>query len=864
MSSGMGLPVPRFHQISQMVRRMDPDSPTIPDLCRLDIHHHNLTGPHIGYNRRQRMERTDQFSSLLSYFQPAVAWLGLIGCLSIVLIFNSASWWNGDFSAKKVLVAYTAPFIFSTTWLSMKTYKHFFCPSRSRGWYVELSDDWEPLSTTLAHLEWKIEEKIGSNGSLRSNSMRVSTTDDAKGGYSVLGWVITRPPKASRRSGYRDVSSLAEAEARDINEMGQSRLTQDLASMASIVSELKYTPEDTIPGIAAGLRNAFNSHKTKPLEFRLMQLRKLYWGIQDNEAAIIQACKEDLGKPTYETYLSEIDWCKNDIVFVTQNLPKWVKDEAAPDIPLANKLLSPKIRKDPLGAVLIIGTYNFPMNLSITPFVGAIAAGCTAVLKPSESAPSVAKVLQHIVETTLDASCYSVVQGGVPETTALLNEKWDKIFYTGGVNVAKIIAKKAAETLTPVTLELGGRNPAIVTKNADVRLAAKRLLWGKVMNAGQVCISQNYIMVDKEIVDAFIAEIKVVLKQFFPNGVKESEDFARIVNVRQWSRLKKMLEDTKGKIVIGGDMDESQRFLEPTVVVVDSPTDPLVADESFGPLLPILPVEDLDTAIRIATEVHRTPLGLYPFGNKVETERIMREVQSGGVSVNDAWTHGIIPTLAFGGVGDSGQGAYRGKSSFDCFSHRRSVTTTPSWMEGLLDIRYPPYKGKLATYKRMSELKPDFDRHGKVKLGLTTYILSLGAGSKTGGLVREALGIPKSTDILDHIHSLPQPAQDEAQTAIRAIERAAMIEQEAQPGLTELMTYLEGRGVKMGLCTRNFDAPVTHLLQTFLPTHTFVPIVTRDFRPPKPDPAGILHIAKAWGLEDGADGLIMVGDSMDE
>ncbi|KAI4195429.1 MAG: hypothetical protein LQ346_003448 [Caloplaca aetnensis] len=516
-------------------------------------------------------------------------------------------------------------------------------------------------------------------------------------------------------------------------------MTQDLASMASIVSELKYTPEDSIAGIAAGVRNAFNSHKTKPIEFRLMQLRKLYWGIKDNEAAIIQACKEDLGKPTFETYLAEIDWCKNDIVFVTQNLHKWVKDEAAPDIPLVNKLLSPRIRKDPLGAVLIIGTYNFPMNLSITPLVGAIAAGCTAILKPSESAPGVAKVLQHIVESSLDASCYGVVQGAVPETTALLNEKWDKIFYTGGVNVAKIIAKKAAESLTPVTLELGGRNPAIVTKNANVRLAAKRLLWGKIMNAGQVCISQNYIMVDKEVVDAFIAEIKVVLKQFFPDGVKESEDFGRIVNVRQWSRLKKMLEETKGTIVIGGDMDESQRYLEPTVVLVDSPTDPLVADESFGPLLPILPVEDLDTAIRIATEVHRTPLGLYPFGNKQETERIMRETQSGGVSVNDAFFHGTIPTLAFGGVGDSGQGAYRGKSSFDCFSHRRSVTTTPGWMESLLDVRYPPYEGKLAKFKQMSELKPDFDRDGKVKFSLVSYMLSLGAGSKTGGLVRYAV-----------------------------------------------------------------------------------------------------------------------------
>ncbi|KAI4136198.1 MAG: hypothetical protein LQ341_005792 [Variospora aurantia] len=512
-------------------------------------------------------------------------------------------------------------------------------------------------------------------------------------------------------------------------------MAQDLAAMAAITTELKYTPVDTIPGIAAGVRNAFNSHKTKPLEFRLLQLRKLYWGIVDNEAAIVQACKEDLGKPAFETYLSEIDWCKNDIVFATQNLPRWVKDETAPDISLSNKLLSPRIRKDPLGAVLIIGTYNFPVNLAITPLVGAIAAGCTAILKPSESAPTVAKVLQHIVETSLDVSCYDVVQGAVPETTALLDEKWDKIFYTGGVNVGKIIAKKAAETLTPVTLELGGRNPAIVTKNANIRLAAKRLLWGKTMNAGQLCISQNYTIVDKEIVDAFIVEIKVVLKQFFPNGVKESEDFARIVNGRQWSRLKKLLEETDGKIVVGGDMDESRRYLEPTVILVNSPNDSLIKEESFGPLLPILPVDDLDTAIRIANEVHRTPLSLYPFGNKQETDRIMLETQSGGVSVNDSLFHACIPTLAFGGVGDSGQGSYRGRGSFDCFSHRRSVITTPAWMERLLDVRYPPYEGKLAKVKQTSELKPDFDRNGNVKLDPVSYLL-LGAGSKAAAFGR--------------------------------------------------------------------------------------------------------------------------------
>lgn len=246
-------------------------------------------------------------------------------------------------------------------------------------------------------------------------------------------------------------------------------------------------------------------------------------------------------------------------------------------------------------------------------------------------------------------------------------------------------------------------------------------------------------MVDKEILDLFIAEMKVVMKQFYPNGSKNTDDFGRIVHGRQWSRLKKMLDETKGRIVMGGDMDESQRYMEPTVVIVDSATDPLVAEESFGPLIPILPVEDLDTAIRTAGEVHRTPLGLYPFGNKGETDRMMMETQSGGVSVNDALFHGTIPTLPFGGVGDSGHGAYRGKSSFECFSHRRSVTTTPGWIEGLLDVRYPPYEGKLATLKKMNELKPNFDRDGKVKFSLVSYILSLGAGSKTEGIVRYAV-----------------------------------------------------------------------------------------------------------------------------
>ncbi len=265
--------------------------------------------------------------------------------------------------------------------------------------------------------------------------------------------------------------------------------------------------------------------------------------------------------------------------------------------------------------------YNFPIQLSLGPFIGAIAAGCTAVLKPSEVAPASAAVMQKIILESLDRSAYTVVQGGAPETTALLEEKWDKIFYTGSGTVGKIIARKAAETLTPVTLELGGRNSAIVSKNADPRLAARRLLWGKILNAGQVCTSQNYIIVEKDILPAFLAELNAAMKEFYPEGAKASPDYGRIVSDRQFRRLKGMLDNSRGKILLGGSMDEKERFIEPTVVQVDDLDDSLIVDESFGPLIPVYAVDDLNDAIKAANQVHSTPLAIYPFGTRNETDQ---------------------------------------------------------------------------------------------------------------------------------------------------------------------------------------------------------------------------------------------------
>ena len=390
---------------------------------------------------------------------------------------------------------------------------------------------------------------------------------------------------------------------------------------ASKMPSFEHTSMDKIAPTCATVRQTFLSHKTRPLEFRIQQLRKLYWAFKDNADLIEEACKKDLGKSQFETYLTEISWVMNDCVWMANNVERFAKDEKPSDIAFTNKFMGPRIRKDPLGTALIIGAYNFPIQLTIGPLIGAIAAGCTAVIKPSESAPYAAAVMQKIMAESLDPTCYTCIQGAIPETTALLDEKWDKIFYTGSETVARIIAKKAAETLTPLTLELGGRNPAIITKHADPKLAAKRLLWAKTLNAGQVCVSQNCTFIDRELVPAFIQETKNALKEFYPNGPRNSPDYGRIVNQKQFQRLKKMLDSSNGKIVVGGTMDEEDLFIEPTVVQVDSIDDALLRDESFGPLLPILPVTDLDEAIKIANEIHDTPLGTYAFGTKAEMHK---------------------------------------------------------------------------------------------------------------------------------------------------------------------------------------------------------------------------------------------------
>ncbi|CAK7263540.1 Hexadecenal dehydrogenase [Sporothrix epigloea] len=481
----------------------------------------------------------------------------------------------------------------------------------------------------------------------------------------------------------------------------------------------------------------FRTHRTKNLEWRKVQLRKLYWAIVDYTPRLAEALQRDLNKSLFESMLSEIDFVKNDCLFLLSQLDKLAADERlkSPDVPLAFAAAGLRTRKEPLGAVLIIGAYNYPVNLLLCPLVGAIAAGCTAVVKPSEVAPNVAMVLQQIIEERLDNDAFFVVNGAVPETTALLNFRdlgqlgqidgeergWAKIFYTGSRQVARIVASKAAATLTPVTLELGGRNPAFVTDKAKIELAARRLLWGKTMGAGQVCMSANYIMVQRNVIDAFVQSLKEAHKTAFPNGARNSE-LSRIVNARHFARLKKMLEDTKGRIVLGGEMDEKTLFMEPTAVLVDSLDDAMIQQESFGPIFSILAVDNLPSAIHIANQIDPTPLALFSFGSKEENAQVLREVNSGGASLNDSYMHGSSNTVAFGGVGHSGTGAYRGRASFDVFTHRRTVAETPTWMEGLLRVRYMPYDWKKRRLVELLDPKPDFDRSGRINKGLTYWL----------------------------------------------------------------------------------------------------------------------------------------------
>ncbi|KAH7326026.1 Aldehyde/histidinol dehydrogenase [Stachybotrys elegans] len=513
-----------------------------------------------------------------------------------------------------------------------------------------------------------------------------------------------------------------------------------MASNNDTIPAFAPTAVDEIPVLVDTARSTFRTGRTKDIQYRLVQLRKLYWGIVDNTHLMEEALMKDLGKCAYEANISEIDWCKKECIDLIDNLETWAKDDKVVGVPLHFRIMNYRIRHEPLGVVLAIGAYNYPFQLLLVTVAGAMAAGNCVIAKPSESSPHSAMVIDKIFREYLDPDCFACVNGMVPASQRLLDCKFDKIAFIGGNKTGTIIAKKAAETLTPVLLELGGCNPAFVTRNANIKLAARRILFMKSMNAGQICLSHNYVLVERSVLSPLIAALNEQLRTFMPKGTKASPDYARIVNKVQFDRIKKMLDSTRGRIVLGGKMDESQLFMEPTAVLVEDIDDPVVVEETFGPLFSIIAWDRLDDAINIANKIDPTPLALFAFGSDEENKKILDNVTSGGATCNDSFLHSQINAAPMGGVGSSGMGNYHGYYSFKAFSHQRTVCNVPYWADRLLNVRYMPYSmPELRRFQRMSHKRPNFDRNGKVIKGLGYWIrvvLGLGGKSATGSLMR--------------------------------------------------------------------------------------------------------------------------------
>ncbi|CAG8597458.1 6950_t:CDS:2 [Ambispora gerdemannii] len=474
---------------------------------------------------------------------------------------------------------------------------------------------------------------------------------------------------------------------------------------------LEYTNAEDLPEIVADLRKTFSKNLTKPIAYRKQQLKQLYSLIEENEELIFDAVAKDFRKPRTEAWIGETALLKADIIEFFNKLDEWTKPQIV-ETSIAYKFNKCYIAKEPIGTVLIIGTWNYPVLLALAPFVGAVAAGCTAICKPSEVATHSAKLLGELFPKYLDHNAYRIVQAGPEGTVKLLEQKFDHIFYTGSTVVGKKIMEAAVKNLTPVTLELGGKSPAIVANDANILLAAKRIIWGKIYNCGQTCIAPDYIICEKSVQTALLESIPKVLEEFLGDDIKQSKDYARIVNHRHFDRLQKMLLSSKGKLSIGGDSDRNDFYIAPTVLADVPKDDSLMQEEIFGPILPIVVVDSIDEAIEFVNN-REIPLALYPFtSSKKLAKHILDNTQSGGACVNDCILHFAIPTLPFGGKGNSGMGNYHGKKSFDTFTHERSTLETPYYVERLLGSRYPPYTNSKVWFLRLLlNVRPNFPRN---------------------------------------------------------------------------------------------------------------------------------------------------------
>lgn len=451
-------------------------------------------------------------------------------------------------------------------------------------------------------------------------------------------------------------------------------------------TENAWTPVDEIESIVADARATFDSGRTRDLDWRLGQLEAAIRMLEEREKDITRALKEDLGKPELEAYGAEVAYCAAEAKLLMKNLRKWVRPEKV-STPIVTQPGKSRIYKDPLGVVLVISPWNYPFQLGLVPVLGAIAAGNCVVLKPSEVAPATSALFTDLLPRYLDPHAVKIVEGAVDETTALLKERFDHIFYTGNGTVGRIVMGAAAKHLTPVTLELGGKSPCIVDEDVDLEVAAKRIAWGKFYNAGQTCVAPDYILVDERLHDRFVDKLVETVKKFWSDDPQKSEDYGRIINRRHHKRLMKLMDS--GEAAVGGTGDEDDCYIAPTVLTGVEPDSAVMQDEIFGPILPVLKIQGADDAVRFINERDK-PLALYVFSrNDDYAQQILTRTSSGGATVNHVWLHLANHALPFGGVGESGMGAYHGKGTFDTFVHKKSVLQKPFALDA--PIMYPPY-----------------------------------------------------------------------------------------------------------------------------------------------------------------------------
>lgn len=442
----------------------------------------------------------------------------------------------------------------------------------------------------------------------------------------------------------------------------------------------------------------FDTGKTREVSFRKEQLQKLKALLEDNEDQIFQALKADFRKPAFETYGTELLVTYQEIDHLTANLKKWARPQKVKGS-LLNFPSKNYVHAQPYGVSLVIGAWNYPLQLTINPALGSMAAGNCTVLKPSEIAPHTSALLAEIINPAFDPGYLHVVQGDAEVTQSLLSQPLDYIFFTGSTRVGKIIMKAAAEQLTPLTLELGGKSPAIIDQTADLELAARRITWGKLINAGQTCVSPDYLYVHNSNHDELCRLIRGEVESFYGTDPKTSGDFARIINRSHFDRLKNLIDPEK--VLFGGNTDAEQLYIEPTLMTDVSWDDAVMQEEIFGPVLPVLTYDDIGHVISTVNE-HPKPLALYLFtSDKNSEQQIIDNIQFGGGCINDTVAHLGNLELPFGGIGQSGFGSYHGKSSFDVFSQQKSIMKKSRWLD--IPVRYPPYDGKFKWLKRLSK-----------------------------------------------------------------------------------------------------------------------------------------------------------------